>query len=78
MNHMALFKRKATGKSGEWFYCLAHHTVEEGPECPAKDRLGPYSSRAEAEQAMDTARERNERWENDPRWNEPAPRDETE
>ncbi|MFD1828400.1 hypothetical protein ACFSJS_01820 [Streptomyces desertarenae] len=72
---MALFKRKAAGRPGEWFYCLEHRTVEEGPECPAKDRMGPYASRSEAEHAMETARERNVRWENDPRWSEGAPRD---
>ncbi|URN11854.1 hypothetical protein LUW77_08640 [Streptomyces radiopugnans] len=71
---MALFKRKATGKPGEWFYCLEHHKVEEGPECPAKDRMGPYTSRTEAEHAMETARERNVQWENDPRWSDPAAR----
>ncbi|MFP8903769.1 hypothetical protein [Streptomyces atacamensis] len=71
---MALFKRKATGKPGEWFYCLEHHKVEEGPECPAKDRMGPYTSRTEAEHAMETARERNVQWESDPRWSDPAAR----
>ncbi|WP_344322628.1 hypothetical protein [Streptomyces macrosporus] len=69
---MALFKRRKTGRPGEWFYCLEHHTVEEGPECPAKDRMGPYPSRADAERAMDTARERNLQWENDARWRDDA------
>ncbi|MEE1939899.1 hypothetical protein V1L54_10850 [Streptomyces sp. TRM 70361] len=69
---MALFKRRKTGRPGEWFYCLEHHKVEEGPECPAKDRMGPYASRADAERAMETARERNAQWENDPRWSEPS------
>ncbi|HZG02374.1 MAG TPA: hypothetical protein VE546_02150 [Streptomyces sp.] len=72
---MALFKRRKTGRPGEWFYCLEHRKVEEGPECPAKDRMGPYPSRAEAERAMETARERNLQWENDPRWSEPSRRD---
>ncbi|WP_062211905.1 hypothetical protein [Streptomyces sp. NBRC 109706] len=67
---MALFKRKATGQPGEWYYCLKHGKVEEGPECPAKDRLGPYPSRAEAAQAIEIARERDDRWRNDPRWAE--------
>lgn len=65
---MALFSRKATGKPGEWYYCLKHRKVEEGPECPAKDRLGPYESREEAADAMEIARERNVKWRNDPRW----------
>ncbi|MFY1676641.1 MULTISPECIES: hypothetical protein [unclassified Streptomyces] len=68
---MGLFKKKrAVGKPGEWYYCLEHGKVEEGPECPAKDRLGPYQSSVEAEHAMEKARERNVRWENDPRWHD--------
>ncbi|MDX3093505.1 hypothetical protein PV703_24615 [Streptomyces sp. ME01-24h] len=71
---MALFRRvrKPAGKPGEWFYCIEHHKVEEGPECPAKDRMGPYPSRADAERAMETAAERNLQWENDPRWKDRA------
>jgi hypothetical protein len=65
---MALFRKKAAGRPGEWFYCLEHGKVEEGPECPGKDRMGPYGSRQEAAAAMETARERNVQWENDPRW----------
>ncbi|WP_030422388.1 hypothetical protein [Streptomyces sp. NRRL F-5065] len=68
---MALFKKRTVGKPGEWFYCLEHHEVEKGPECPAKNRFGPYTSRAEAERAMETARERDLQWENDPRWHDP-------
>ncbi|NEB68101.1 hypothetical protein G3I39_13740, partial [Streptomyces fulvissimus] len=47
-----------------------HGTVEEGPQCPAKNRLGPYPSRQEAENAMNTAARRNQSWENDPRWHD--------
>ncbi|MFI9026190.1 hypothetical protein [Streptomyces sp. NPDC053560] len=65
---MALFKRGTAGKPGEWYYCLKHGTVEEGPECRAADRMGPYASREEASHAMETARERNAEWENDSRW----------
>ncbi|GAA1589454.1 MULTISPECIES: hypothetical protein [Streptomyces] len=67
---MALFKKRQTGKPGEWYYCLAHKKVEEGPECPAKDRFGPYGSPEEAAHAMETAQERNLEWQNDPRWND--------
>ncbi|WP_059008816.1 hypothetical protein [Streptomyces specialis] len=66
----ALFRRKPAGREGEWYYCLKHRKVEEGPECPAKDRFGPYATRGEAEHAMDTARERNAEWRTDPRWND--------
>ncbi|MET8980453.1 hypothetical protein ABZX85_33085 [Streptomyces sp. NPDC004539] len=69
---MALFKKRTVGKPGEWFYCLEHKKVEEGPDCPGKDRFGPYPTRADAEHAMQTARERNLQWENDARWNDGA------
>ncbi|MGX1759166.1 hypothetical protein ACWIG5_20000 [Streptomyces lydicus] len=71
---MALFKRRTTGKPGEWFYCLEHRTVEEGPQCRAADRLGPYGTREEAEHAMETAHERNVEWETDPKWHDGAGR----
>ncbi|WP_435244328.1 hypothetical protein [Streptomyces sioyaensis] len=67
---MALFKRRTVGKPGEWFYCLNHQTVEEGPECRAADRFGPYATREEASHAMETARERNLEWDTDPKWHE--------
>ncbi|MDB1087832.1 hypothetical protein PJ985_09675 [Streptomyces sp. ACA25] len=67
---MALFSRKPVGSPGEWFYCLKHGKVEEGPECPAKDRFGPYPSPDEAARAMDTARDRNMQWRTDPRWDD--------
>ncbi|MCX4749441.1 hypothetical protein OG455_28690 [Kitasatospora sp. NBC_01287] len=72
---MALFKRSGTGQPGEWYYCLKHQKVEEGPECPAKDRLGPYQSREEAGEALRIARERNEEWRTDPRWSDERPQD---
>jgi hypothetical protein len=64
------FGRKPQGKPGEWYYCVQHHKVEEGPECPARDRLGPYATRADAENALQTAAERNEQWDHDPRWHD--------
>ncbi|MFD7512291.1 hypothetical protein ACFV5N_23550 [Streptomyces sp. NPDC059853] len=70
----ALFRRRMpTGKAGEWYYCLKHQKVEEGPECPAKDRLGPYATREEAARAIETARERDENWRSDPRWRDREP-----
>jgi hypothetical protein len=45
-----------------WWYCLKHGTVEQGPGCPGKDRLGPYATREEAEHALDRVHERNEEW----------------
>ncbi|UCM87508.1 hypothetical protein [Streptomyces marincola] len=74
----ALFRRTTAGRSGEWYYCLRHRAVEEGPDCPAQDRFGPYPTRAEAEHAMDTARERNEAWRKDPRWRDDDAEDDDE
>ena len=54
-----------------WWYCVKHHTVEHGRGCPARHRLGPYPSEAEAARALDKVAERNEAWDSDPRWNEP-------
>jgi hypothetical protein len=47
---------------GKWFYCLRHKRVEQGPGCPNRDRMGPYDSEAEAANALEHARERNEEW----------------
>ncbi|MCY0942565.1 MULTISPECIES: hypothetical protein [Streptomyces] len=69
---MALFKKRQVGKPGEWYYCLVHKKVEEGPDCPAKDRFGPYGTPEEANHAMETAQERNLEWQNDPKWNDKA------
>lgn len=62
--------RKPEGRAGEWYYCIRHGTVEEGPDCPARDRLGPYATRREAANALETAKTRNQVWENDPNWND--------
>lgn len=70
---MALFRKGPVGKPGEWYYCVKHHKVEEGPECRAADRLGPYGSPEEAGRALETAQERNAQWQNDPRWQDDAP-----
>lgn len=57
-------------ESGEFYFCLNHHTVEGVDGCKAADRLGPYATRAEAEQALEKVEERNEAWDNDPAWND--------
>jgi hypothetical protein len=67
---LSRFRRTPTGKPGEWYYCLKHGTVEEGPECPARNRLGPYATREEAAHAIDIARDREQDWRTDPRWND--------
>ncbi|WP_210441493.1 hypothetical protein [Nocardioides xinjiangensis] len=54
----------------EYWFCLTHHTVEGRDGCKNADRLGPYASPAEASRALDKVAERNEAWDNDPRWND--------
>jgi hypothetical protein len=44
-----------------YWWCLEHTQVEGDGECRGAVRLGPYPTSVDAEQAMDTVRERNER-----------------
>lgn len=53
---------------GKYWFCLTHHEVEGDAGCRNQDRLGPYDTREQAEHALDRVEERNEEWENDPRW----------
>ena len=46
---------------GPWFFCLKHHTVEPRDGCAERHRLGPYETREEAERALESVREREER-----------------
>ncbi len=56
---------------GEFWYCTKHHRVEKsGSGCTVNDRLGPYDTEAEAERALEKVKERNEAWDNDPKWND--------
>lgn len=48
-----------------WWFCLKHNMVEFDAGCRAKDRLGPYATREEAAQALETVRQRNEEWDAD-------------
>jgi len=55
----------------EFWYCLKHHAVEvSGSGCKVSDGLGPYKTEAEAARALEKVKERNEEWDNDPRWND--------
>ncbi|MFS0884893.1 hypothetical protein [Aeromicrobium sp. 179-A 4D2 NHS] len=53
-----------------YFFCLKHHTVEGQDGCRASDRLGPYETEAEAARALEKVEERNEAWDDDPKWND--------
>ena len=56
---------------GEWWYDLkTKSAVQDQRAGKVTDRLGPYSSREEAERALDKVAERNETFDNDPRWND--------
>ncbi len=57
---------------GQWWFDLNTKTAVQDSKNTAKatDRLGPYPSREEAEQALDKVAQRNEEYDNDPRWND--------
>jgi hypothetical protein len=57
----------------EFWFCLEHHRVEGRGGCPNRDRLGPYATEAEASRALAKVEERNESWDNDPKWNDDNP-----
>lgn len=56
----------------EYWYCLTHHAVEGPDGCKWADRLGPYETEAEAARALEKVEERNQAWDDDPRWNDNA------
>ena len=56
--------------SDQWWFCLGHKTVEQGPGCPNDERMGPYASADEASGALSRAAERSEAWDSDPKWND--------
>ena len=53
--------RRLSMAQGPWFFCLKHHTVEPKDGCAERHRLGPYETRAEAERAVDSVAEREQR-----------------
>lgn len=53
----------------KWYFCLDHHRVEPQDGCKPSQRLGPYSSEAEAARALEKVQERNAEWDDDPGWN---------
>ncbi|MEX2289669.1 MAG: hypothetical protein WD794_05005 [Mycobacteriales bacterium] len=42
----------------DFWWCLTHGRVEEGPGCPNKERLGPYATHERAATALDRTRAR--------------------
>jgi hypothetical protein len=58
-------------KELQWWYDLkTRSVVPDDNDTKAADRLGPYNSREEAARALERVEERNEAWDNDPRWND--------
>jgi len=55
-------------ENDEWYYCVAHRRVEKKFGCRMTDRLGPYATREEAEQALEKVEKRNIEWDEDPAW----------
>lgn len=53
---------------GQWYWCLTHHRVEPYEACRSEVRLGPYATREDAANALEKVQDRNEAWENDPRY----------
>jgi hypothetical protein len=54
---------------GDWWYDLkTKSAVQDERAGEVADRLGPYPSREEAERALEKVAERNEAFDNDPRW----------
>ena len=50
-------------EDSNFYFCLKHNKVEAAGECPAKNKLGPYKTAAEAALALHRVDERNEEWE---------------
>lgn len=63
-----------SGTVREFWFCLTHHEVEGEQGCRNQDRLGPYPTAEDAARALDKVAERNDDWDNDPAWNDDAPR----
>ena len=57
------------GHGDEYWVDLSTGSIEAGGQSPAASRMGPYPTREAAQHAFDTARARNEAWdEEDRRW----------
>jgi hypothetical protein len=56
--------------SNEWYYNVKTGKVEPYEGDKASERLGPYGSPEEAARALEKVQERNEAWDNDPKWND--------
>lgn len=54
----------------EWYYNTVTGEVEEGPQSPMQNRLGPYKTREDAQKALEIAKKHNKKWDDQDRaWN---------
>jgi hypothetical protein len=51
-----------------WWDLKTKSAVQDSRTGLVADRLGPYASREEAERALQRVEERNDAYDNDPRW----------
>ncbi len=61
----------AMSDDNDWYFCPSDHSVRRGKESRGLDRMGPYPSKAAAEQALEIARARTKAADDaDARWEE--------
>ena len=46
----------------QWWFNDKTGQVEQGPQSPQRDRIGPFESREEAQHALDRIAANNEKW----------------
>jgi len=63
-------EHEGTSLAPPYWWCLTHERAEGRDGCANTVRLGPFDTKEEAEQALETARKRSEAWDNDPKWND--------
>lgn len=49
----------------QWWFNDKTKTVEQGPQSPQRDRIGPFETREEAQHALDRIKANNERWDDE-------------
>jgi len=59
--------RMADTERTAWFYNVSTGEVEHGPQSLGRSLMGPYDSREEATQALETARARTQAWDEEER-----------
>jgi hypothetical protein len=54
---------------GDFYWCMQHETVEEGRQCRAATRLGPYETPEAARRWRERSEARDDAWQaEDERW----------